>query len=914
VTGCRVALWTALTATLLVASAEGGTRTVCASGCMYTNLQPAIDAAQPGDTILLRAGQTFIGNYVLRAKSGTTEIVIRSDAPSSSLPAAGVRLVPAGRPGANTALSALARLRGQGGSWKSTPVIRTAQGAHHYRLQFLDIDGKNQLGYETLVALGNNTTQTSAAAAPYALTLDRLFIHGDPIRGQKRCLALDSASTAILNSYFEDCKHFDSDAQGIAGFNGPGPFRIENNYISGSTENIIFGGSDPKISKLVPSDITIARNLVTKSLAWKNPILGRPASPSVSRASAGGALAGGTHYFKVTALLHSGGGVAHSAASTEVSVSVSSGAAVVVSWSAVSGATGYRIYRGTSPAGQRVYRDTGSTSTTFTYTGSGESSGTPPSNGTLWNVKNLIELKNAQRVTIEGNVIENVWVAGQTGLAFLLTPRNQGNTAPWTVVQDVIIRSNLVRHANGGVNILGSDYAASTGSQLTRRISIINNVFDDIASSQWGGGAPFLLMTRSPANVTVNHNTVFHKSNVVIIDDGASQGFVFTNNLMKHNTYGIMGSGTTTGNATIATYFPNAVVRRNVLAGGNAKLYPPDNFFPDVATFWAQFVNYSAGNYALKAGSLYLSKGTDGKNIGVDVVALGAAQVGSSTPTTSNAAPTANAGGPYTGLPGASIAFDGRGSRDSNGTIASYRWEWGDGTNAGSGATPSHTYASAGTYTVRLTVTDNAGATGSATTTATVKQLQTVTLSAADGTLTDDVTIRGGGYASVNFSTDDTLATKKSTDISYMRRILLKFDTANRIPPGATIARAELVLTLKSAGATTTRPIAVYRVTKSFLESSANWLDYRSGSRWTTAGGDLAEQWGTVNVGQAAGAVVRFDITSFVRQSLTGTFGTRFTRFALVDVGAAHNQSLRVFHSSRAATASVRPKLIVSYY
>ena len=59
---------------------------------------------------------------------------------------------------------------------------------------------------------------------------------------------------------------------------------------------------------------------------------------------------------------------------------------------------------------------------------------------------------------------------------------------------------------------------------------------------------------------------------------------------------------------------------------------------------------------------------------------------------------------------------------------------------------------------------------------------------------------------------------------------------------------------------------------------------------------------------------MRFDITSFVRQSLTGTFGTRFTRFALVDVGAAHNQSLRVFHSSRAATASVRPKLIVSYY
>ena len=140
------------------------------------------------------------------------------------------------------------------------------------------------------------------------LTLDRLFIHGDPVRGQKRCLALDSASTAVLNSYFEDCKHFASDAQAIAGFNGPGPFRIENNYIAASSENILFGGSDPRIPNLVPSDITITRNLVTKPLSWMNPILSRPASPRVSASSAGGSLAGGRHYFKVVARLDSGGG------------------------------------------------------------------------------------------------------------------------------------------------------------------------------------------------------------------------------------------------------------------------------------------------------------------------------------------------------------------------------------------------------------------------------------------------------------------------------------------------------------------------------------------------------------------------------------------------------------------------------
>ena len=54
--------------------------------------------------------------------------------------------MPFGRPGANVARGKLARLLGQGGNWKSMQVVRTEPGAHHYRLQFLEIDGTANVG------------------------------------------------------------------------------------------------------------------------------------------------------------------------------------------------------------------------------------------------------------------------------------------------------------------------------------------------------------------------------------------------------------------------------------------------------------------------------------------------------------------------------------------------------------------------------------------------------------------------------------------------------------------------------------------------------------------------------------------------------------------------------------------------
>ena len=80
------------------------------------------------------------------------------------------------------------------------------------------------------------------------------------------------------------------------------------------------------------------------------------------------------------------------------------------------------------------------------------------------------------------------------------------------------------------------------------------------------------------------------------------------------------------------------------------------------------------------------------------------------TVTAANQSPTARFSSSCTDL---SCSFDGSASTDSDGTVASYAWDFGDGGTATGKTPPAHAYATPGTYTVALTVTDDRNATGS---------------------------------------------------------------------------------------------------------------------------------------------------------------------------------------------------------
>lgn len=118
-------------------------------------------------------------------------------------------------------------------------------------------------------------------------------------------------------------------------------------------------------------------------------------------------------------------------------------------------------------------------------------------------------------------------------------------------------------------------------------------------------------------------------------------------------------------------------------------------------------------------------------------VALGTAQItahyqasgrGGGVIPTPNIAPTAAFSAAPDNL---TAAFDASASADADGTVASYAWNFGDG-SSGTGATTSHAYAAAGTYQVTLTVTDDRGASGAATKPVTVSAPAPVGVLAAD--------------------------------------------------------------------------------------------------------------------------------------------------------------------------------------
>lgn len=321
------------------------------------------------------------------------------------------------------------------------PALLASNGVRGYYFEDIAITASGTTPLNAIVYLGN--AATTLAQVPGDFVFSHVLVTGTSTLDLKRCYYLNSSRTAIVDSWAAECHSNNGDSQCVLGLNGPGPYMLINSYCEAGHEVIMFGGGDPSITQLVPSDITIRGSHITRPASWKG----------------------------------------------------------------------------------------------------------------KWQVKNLIETKNARRVLVEGNVIENVWADGQVGYALLFKSVNQDGTAPWSVSQDITVRNNVIRNMGAGVNLC----AACQGVVVpASRITIYNNVFANVNTGQYLGEAREWQFLQALTDVAITHNTTVNAAGVetAISFDGQPPRItriMFASNIYDRGQYDIHGSGGSTLGAWIDT-------------------------------------------------------------------------------------------------------------------------------------------------------------------------------------------------------------------------------------------------------------------------------------------------------------------------------------------------------------------------
>lgn len=272
-------------------------------------------------------------------------------------------------------------------------------------------------------------------------------------------------------------------------------------------------------------------------------------------------------------------------------------------------------------------------------------------------VKNLFELKNAQRVLFEGNILENTWGGfSQTGFAVLLTPKNQAirlsNVCPNCVVTDVTIRNCRISHVASGLQI-GNGVSSNGGAAKDGgRYSIHDVVVDDIRPDLYNGFGVFAQISMQPGisasprlhDVSIDHVTAFPPRSLFIIGGPPDQrmtGISITNSIF---TAAAQPIATTGGGADkncsaqprvkspeniFHDCFASYTFLHNVIVGGDGG-WPKENKTPanlaDVG--FVSHKNGSGGDYRLSASSKFKHAAGDQKDVGADLDAIDQATMG----------------------------------------------------------------------------------------------------------------------------------------------------------------------------------------------------------------------------------------------------------------------------------------------
>lgn len=281
----------------------------------------------------------------------------------------------------------------------------------------------------------------------------------------------------------------------------------------------------------------------------------------------------------------------------------------------------------------------------------------PSPKGDPYIVKNHFELKNAQRLLFEGNLMEGSWGGfSQTGFSILLTPKNQNDHCPACQVTDVTIRYNRIRNVAGGFDIMNGLSKGGAESAGGGKYSIHDIILDDVHQEDYKGhGAFATILSNTPPlhDVWFDHITAFVPGPILTVKsvEGKIDNFRVTNSVFstgdRRPGIASAGGGAKGGNcasgkqhegadAVLEACFSNYRFEKNIVIGGRGSWPRSTIVTSDEGAGIRQLKDGVAMNPRLcrandsgcKKPSPGASAALDGKDLGADVDAVETALAG----------------------------------------------------------------------------------------------------------------------------------------------------------------------------------------------------------------------------------------------------------------------------------------------
>lgn len=322
----------------------------------------------------------------------------------------------------------------------------------------------------------------------------------------------------------------------------------------------------------------------------------------------------------------------------------------------------------------------------------------------------------ANYVTISGLTVTN----GEYGIHFIANWRIHHVT-----IRDAIITSNDKRgiyaahsYYPGAYHVIEDCIISNNGTfglyahQFSKSIVRNCEVFGNLAGLAVGWGFDTLITNNKVHHHVVGidldamRDTIVEKNSVYANSRAGIQvryvyGYnIIRDNIVRNNTIGIDTDTWTSGNRI----YHNDLIENTRQANDPYSRNMWDNGYPSGGNYWSDYIGLD-----LYSGMNQDEPGSDGIGDTPYVFDYGQDSYPLMSPWVIEP-PVASTGPDQTVILGETVTLDGSGSSDSDGTIMSYEWDFGD-SSTGSGETTTHVYTSAGIYTVALTVTDDDGAT-----------------------------------------------------------------------------------------------------------------------------------------------------------------------------------------------------------